>query len=270
MNSIPIYQVDAFSENLFSGNPAAICVIKEWLSDETMQSIALENNLSETAFVNISLKPFYIRWFTPESEMGLCGHATLASARILFDEYMDKNSSEIIFQANRGRLRAIKKGDLIYLDFPKDFPNPIANNEKIIDALRLKPKKLFKGIDDYLAILDTEEDVKNVELNFEKISELDARGLIISANGVNTDFVCRCFYPSSKINEDPVTGSAHTLLAPYWAEALNKKSLTSYQCSQRGGLLNCELLEERVLIGGASVRYMNGTINLSSLKNLKF
>ena len=262
MNSIPIYQVDAFSEKLFSGNPAAICIVKEWLPEEIMQSIASENNLSETAFVNISLNPFYIRWFTPECEMGLCGHATLASARILFDEYLEKNSSEITFQANRGTLRAVKEKNLIYLDFPKDTPIPVEIDDKIKEALQLKPKLLFRGIDDYLAILNSEEDVKRLELDFDKISQLDSRGLIVSAQSVTTDFVCRCFYPNSKINEDPVTGSAHTLLVAYWAKELNKKSLTSYQCSERGGLLNCRLIEERVLIGGSSVRYMDGTINL--------
>ena len=262
MSSIPIYQVDAFSEKLFSGNPAAICIVKEWLPDEIMQSIASENNLSETAFVNISLNPFYIRWFTPESEMGLCGHATLASARILFDEYLDKNSEEITFQANRGKLRAVKEKNLIYLDFPKDTPIPVEIDDKIKEALKLQPIMMYRGIDDYLAILNSEQDVKRLQLDFDKVSQLDSRGLIVSAQGVTTDFVCRCFYPNSKINEDPVTGSAHTLLVPYWAKQLNKKSLTSYQCSERGGLLDCRLIEDRVHIGGSSVRYMNGMINL--------
>ncbi len=262
MISIPIYQVDAFSEKLFSGNPAAICVVREWLPNGTMQSIASENNLSETAFVNISQNPYYIRWFTPESEMGLCGHATLASARILFDEYLKKGTSEIIFQANRGKLRAIKKENLIYLDFPKDTPIPVEIDDKIKEALQLNPRLIFRGLDDYLAILNSEEDVKRLDLDFDKISQLDSRGLIVSSQSVNTDFVCRCFYPNSKINEDPVTGSAHTLLVPYWAKELKKKSLTSYQCSDRGGLLNCSLEEDRVLIGGSTVRYLSGTITL--------
>ena len=148
------------------------------------------------------------------------------------------------------------------MDFPKDTPIPVEIDDKIKEALQLKPKLLFRGIDDYLAILNSEEDVKRLELDFDKISQLDSRGLIVSAQSVTTDFVCRCFYPNSKINEDPVTGSAHTLLVAYWAKELNKKSLTSYQCSERGGLLNCRLIEERVLIGGSSVRYMDGTINL--------
>jgi PhzF family phenazine biosynthesis protein len=262
MKSISIYQVDAFAEKLFLGNPAAVCILEEWLPDNIMQSIASENNLSETAFVNINLEPFYIRWFTPESEMGLCGHATLAAARILFDEHMQENSAEIVFQANRGQLRTVKKDNLIYLDFPKDLPTPVAAQEKIIDAIGVRPDKLFKGLDDYLAILDSEESVKNVILNFMKISELDSRGLIISAKGSNTDFVCRCFYPNSKINEDPVTGSAHTLLVPYWAKQLTKNSLTSFQCSKRGGKLSCYLQDDRVFIGGSSVRYMNGIIRL--------
>ncbi len=262
MITIPIYQVDAFSEKLFSGNPAAICIVREWLTDEMMQSIASENNLSETAFVNISQNPCYIRWFTPESEMGLCGHATLASARILFDEYLKQGTSEIIFQANRGKLRAIKKENLIYLDFPKDTPISVEIDDKIKDVLKLNPRLMYRGLDDYLAILNSEEDVKRLDLDFNKISQMDARGLIVSSQGIKTDFVCRCFYPNSKINEDPVTGSAHTLLVPYWAKELKKNLLTSYQCSDRGGLLNCSLEEDRVLIGGSSVRYLNGTITL--------
>ena len=175
---------------------------------------------------------------------------------------MEKNSVEIIFQANRGKLKAIKEKNLIYLDFPKDTPIPIEIDDKIKEALQLKPIRVLRGVDDYLVILNSEEDVKTLEVDFDKISRLESRGLIVSSQSVKTDFVCRCFYPNSKINEDPVTGSAHTLLVPYWAKEFNKKSLTSFQCSERGGLLNCRLKEDRVLIGGSSVRYMDGMIYL--------
>ena len=148
------------------------------------------------------------------------------------------------------------------MDFPKDTPIPVEIDDKIKEALKLQPIMMYRGIDDYLAILNSEQDVKRLQLDFDKVSQLDSRGLIVSAQGVTTDFVCRCFYPNSKINEDPVTGSAHTLLVPYWAKEFNKKSLTSFQCSQRGGLLNCRLIEDRVFIGGSSVRYMDGFINL--------
>jgi len=264
MKSIPIYQVDAFSKKVFSGNPAAVCILDKWLSDKVMQDIASENNLSETAFVNMNTQPLGIRWFTPECEMGLCGHATLASARVLFDEYMDKDEKEITFSAQRGLLKTIKKHELIFLDFPSDKPIEQNINDVIKESLGANIRQFFKGRDDYLAILDNEDSVRNVSVNMKKILELNSRGLIISAQGDDYDFVSRCFYPKSKINEDPVTGSAHTLLIPYWADILKKNSLKAYQCSERGGSLICELEGERVFIGGYTARYLDGSIHLNS------
>ena len=264
MKSIPIYQVDAFSKKVFSGNPAAVCILDKWLSDKVMQDIASENNLSETAFVNMNTQPLGIRWFTPECEMGLCGHATLASARVLFDEYMDKDEKEITFSAQRGLLKTIKKHELIFLDFPSDKPIEQNINDVIKESVDANIRQLFKGRDDYLAILDNEDSVRNVSVNMKKILELNSRGLIISAQGDDYDFVSRCFYPKSKINEDPVTGSAHTLLIPYWADILKKNSLKAYQCSERGGSLICELEGERVFIGGYTARYLDGSIHLNS------
>ena len=264
MKSIPIYQVDAFSKKVFSGNPAAVCILDKWLSDKVMQDIASENNLSETAFVNMNTQPLGIRWFTPECEMGLCGHATLASARVLFDEYMDKDEKEITFSAQRGLLKTIKKHELIFLDFPLDQPIEQNINDVIKESIGANIRQLFKGRDDYLAILDNEDSVRNVSVNMKKILELNSRGLIISAQGDDYDFVSRCFYPKSKINEDPVTGSAHTLLIPYWADILKKNSLKAYQCSERGGSLICELEGERVFIGGYTARYLDGSIHLNS------
>jgi len=264
MKSIPIYQVDAFSKKVFSGNPAAVCILDKWLSDKVMQDIASENNLSETAFVNINTQPLGIRWFTPECEMGLCGHATLASARVLFDEYMDKDEKEITFSAQRGLLKTIKKHELIFLDFPSDKPIEQNINDLIKESIDANIRQLFKGRDDYLAILDNEDSVRNVSVNMKKTSELNSRGLIVSAQGDDYDFVSRCFYPKSKIDEDPVTGSAHTLLIPYWADILKKNSLKAYQCSERGGSLICELKGERVFIGGYTARYLDGSIHLNS------
>ena len=263
MKSIPIYQVDAFSKKVFSGNPAAVCILDYWLSDGVMQDIASENNLSETAFININTKPFGIRWFTPECEMGLCGHATLASARVLFDEYMDKDQKEITFSAQRGLLKTIKKSEQIFLDFPADEPIEQEINNVIRESLGANIQQLFKGRDDYLAILDNEASIRNVSINMSKVSELNARGLVVSAQGDEYDFVSRCFYPKSKIDEDPVTGSAHTLLIPYWADILKKNNLKAYQCSERGGALNCELKRERVFIGGYTARYLDGSIYLN-------
>ena len=264
MKSIPIYQVDAFSKEVFSGNPAAVCILDDWLSDRVMQDIASENNLSETAFINMNTKPLGIRWFTPECEMGLCGHATLASARVLFDEYLDKNQKEITFYTQRGLLKTIKKQEQIFLDFPADKPIEQKINNVIRESLGANIRQLFRGRDDYLAILDNEARIRNISVNMSKVSELDARGLIVSAQGDEYDFVSRCFYPKSKIDEDPVTGSAHTLLIPYWADILKKNNLKAYQCSERGGTLICELKGERVFIGGYTARYLDGNIYLNS------
>ena len=264
MKSIPIYQVDAFSKKVFSGNPAAVCILDKWLPDKVMQDIASENNLSETAFINMNTQPLGIRWFTPECEMGLCGHATLASARVLFDEYLDKDEKEITFSAQRGLLKTIKKHELIFLDFPSDEPIEQNITDVIKESVDANIRQLFKGRDDYLAILDNEDSVRNVSVNMKKILELNSRGLIISAQGDDYDFVSRCFYPKSKIDEDPVTGSAHTLLIPYWADILKKNNLKAYQCSERGGSLICELEGERVFIGGYTARYLDGSIHLNS------
>ena len=264
MKPIPIYQVDAFSKKVFSGNPAAVCILDNWLSDRVLQDIASENNLSETAFINMNTQPLGIRWFTPECEMGLCGHATLASARVLFDEYLDKDQKEVIFSAQRGLLKTIKKEEQIFLDFPADIPIEQELNDIVRESIGANIRFLFKGRDDYLAILDDEDSVRNISVNMRKVSELNSRGLIISAQGEVYDFVSRCFYPKSKIDEDPVTGSAHTLLIPYWAHNLKKNKLNAYQCSERGGALNCELRGARVLIGGYTARYLDGSIHLNS------
>ena len=260
--SIPIFQVDAFSSKCFGGNPAAVCPLEDWLSDEIMLSIASENNLSETAFVNINTQPFSIRWFTPTTEVDLCGHATLASARILFDEYLEPNINEIVFSSNRGELRASKENEKIFLDFPADTPIRISEDPLVTESLGLRPKSLYKGTDDILAILNNESEIRDMKPDFDKISRLDCRGLIISSEGDEVDFVSRFFGPKCGINEDPVTGSAHTLMVPYWSEILKKRKFNVQQLSTRAGYLECMYVNDRVLIGGESYRYMQGIINI--------
>ena len=208
---IKMFQVDAFTSELFSGNPAAVCLLDEWLSDEIMLSIAAENNLSETAFLNLSNDPIGIRWFSPKREVDLCGHATLASARVLFDELKSKDSEEIVFESKRGLLKAQKDGDLIFLDFPKDKPEVL--EQRFSETLfGYAPDKVMRGTDDYLFIFDKEEKIKSINANYEEISKLDSRGAIASSKDSEGNIVSRCFYPKYGVNEDPVTGSAHTLI----------------------------------------------------------
>jgi PhzF family phenazine biosynthesis protein len=259
---IPIYQVDAFANQLFSGNPAAVCPIKKDISENLMQSIAYENNLSETAFIDLSKEPFNIRWFTPTTEVDLCGHATIASAKVLFENYLEDTVNEITFDSNSGLLKAFKRDNLIYLDFPSDSYSEVIEKAFVEDLLGFVPNVLFKGSDDFLAVFDNENIIKNLKPNFLKISQINSRGLIASAPGDQVDFTSRCFYPQFGVNEDPVTGSAHTLMIPYWSKILGKDEMVARQLSKRGGILYCEHKEERVLIGGKTAIYMSGEINL--------
>ena len=259
---IPIYQVDAFANQLFSGNPAAVCPIKKDISENLMQSIAYENNLSETAFIDLSKEPFNIRWFTPTTEVDLCGHATIASAKVLFEYYLEDTVNEITFDSNSGLLKAFKRDNLIYLDFPSDSYSEVIEKAFVEDLLGFVPNVLFKGSDDFLAVFDNENIIKNLKPNFLKISQINSRGLIASAPGDQVDFTSRCFYPQFGVNEDPVTGSAHTLMIPYWSKILGKDEMVARQLSMRGGILYCEHKEERVLIGGKTAIYMSGEINL--------
>jgi len=258
---LPIYYIDAFTENVFQGNPAAVVIFKENLDVEAMQAIAFENNLSETAYVNITSSPYLIRWFTPTVEVDLCGHATLASARVLFDEYLPNDCTQVIFNSRkRGTLKAFKRDDLIYLDFPVDQPEEVEQNNLIIEGLGEKPVKTYKGKDDYLAIFGHEEIIRTMTPDFKMLSQLDSRGLIITALGKEVDFVCRFFAPQSGVDEDPVTGSAYTLMTPYWHEVLGKKKFVARQLSFRTGVVECELIKGRVLIGGKTARYLEGEI----------
>ena len=259
---LKMYQVDAFANKLFSGNPAAVVILESPLKDDVMQSIAAENNLSETAFVSIYESPFSIRWFTPSIEVDLCGHATLASARILFEYYPTLAGKEINFNSKSGSLKVTKGSKGLCLDFPADYPIEVESNSLFFEILGIETLKLLRGKDDYLAVLKNQQQIEATQPKFSLLKKVGARGLVISAPGDEVDFVSRCFYPEAGIEEDPVTGSAHTMLTPYWATQLNKNELDAHQLSKRGGKLNCSLANERVLISGDSVIYFEGTISI--------
>ena len=257
-----MYQVDAFTDKLFSGNPAAVVILESLLPDDVMQSIAAENNLSETAFVSINESPISIRWFTPSVEMDLCGHATLASARILFDYYPDLARKEINLNSKSGVLKITQVDSGLCLNFPSDQPAAIESDPLFFEILGIQPSILLRGKDDYLAVFENQKQIENMQPNFSLLKRLDARGLVISAPGDEADFVSRCFYPEAGIEEDPVTGSAHTMLTPYWANQLNKEELEAHQLSKRGGRLNCRLANDRVYISGSSVIFFEGIITI--------
>jgi len=256
------YQIDAFTDTLFSGNPAAVCPLDQWLSDELMLKIAAENNLAETAFYVKNGDKYEIRWFTPKVEVDLCGHATLAAAFVLF-HYENHNDNLIEFYSPRsGNLTVTKEGDLLSLNFPVDELESIALTNEILEAFNSKPQLAIKGKTDYMLVFNNEEEILNLAPNFDKVAKLQARGVIATARGNQTDFVSRFFAPQSGINEDPVTGSAHTSLIPYWAKELNKTTFSAIQLSERRGYLDCELLGNRVRISGQAKCYLIGNIFL--------
>jgi PhzF family phenazine biosynthesis protein len=259
-----IYQVDAFTDRLFSGNPAAVCILGTWISDELMQAIANENNLAETAFVVPVEKDFEIRWFTPTVEVDLCGHATLASAFVLFDIHNYPHSLIRFHSPRSGVLFVEKKDDMLFLDFPTDRIERLAEdyNATIEKCIGITPVELYKGKTDYIAVIDNENSLRNIQPDFNEISKLKARGLIVTAKGDNVDFVSRFFAPQSGINEDPVTGSAHTSLLPLWSKKTGKNRLNASQLSKRGGQLVCEYKNDRCLIGGKARLYLTGEITL--------
>jgi len=256
-----IYQADAFASSLFKGNPAAVVPLTEWLSDETLQQIAAENNLSETAFFIPEGDHFHIRWFTPKAEVKLCGHATLATAYILFNE-LNFQGEQIEFNSKSGILTVKKVGDKLQLDFPADFAQPVETIAAFTEAFGIQSLATFKGRTDYLLLFDSEEIIRNMKPNFHLLYQTDARGIMVTAKGNEVDFVSRFFAPGVGIDEDPVTGSAHTTLIPFWASRLNKTEMTALQLSARGGQLWCTLSGNRVLIAGKAVTYLRGEIEL--------
>ncbi|MCL2565307.1 MAG: PhzF family phenazine biosynthesis protein [Defluviitaleaceae bacterium] len=250
-----IYHVDSFTDKLFQGNPAAVCILGEdWLQEDLMIKIAMENNLSETAFVIMKNGIRHIRWFTPKCEVNLCGHATLATAHVLFNHEGVKDT-EIIFESRKGTLGVKKQGDYIMLDFPIDEIRQIQFFDEI-DCFNAKPVECYIGADDYMLVFESQEQIENLECNMLKASKLSEReGFICTAKGKAADFVSRYFGPKIGILEDPVTGSAHAAMAPYWTGILEKTEFSAMQLSERGGQLICKVEGERVIIGGKAVTY---------------
>jgi PhzF family phenazine biosynthesis protein len=262
---VKLYQIDAFADKLFAGNPAAVCILDSWLDDDLMQSIAFENNLSETAFVVPNGQLFEIRWFSPTIEIELCGHATLATAFIIFNILNYQDSIIRFYSPMSGMLAVEKKDNMLYLDFPTDIIKTVEEEKyPIIEScVGTKVLALFKGNVDYVAVIEDENRVRNVEPNLSEISKLDSRGLIVTAKGDEVDFVSRYFGPQCGIDEDPVTGSAYTTLLPIWSKKLGKNRLIAKQISKRGGTLDCEIRGNRCIIGGQAKLYLIGEIFLN-------
>jgi PhzF family phenazine biosynthesis protein len=257
---LKIYQIDAFAQNVFQGNPAAVCPLEAWLDDALMQKIALENNLSETAFFVKEGEAFHIRWFTPTSEVDMCGHATLASAFVLF-EILGYEDAAIVFHSKSGALHVRREQQMFVMDFPAQQMLTCKIPQNIKEAFEIEQIACFKSMD-YLLIFENEADVIKAAPNFEKLKNIDARGVIITAKSQEYDFVCRFFAPKYGIDEDPVTGSAFTQLVPYWSRVLNKDAFRAKQVSSRGGEVLCRLTGERVEIAGYGVKYLEGVIEI--------
>ena len=259
---IPLYHIDAFSSRVFGGNPAAVCPLEEWLDDSVLQAIAQENNLSETAFFVREEEGYHIRWFTPVAEVDLCGHATLASAFVIFN-YINTSMPQVTFQSRSGRLDVVKEKDLLSMDFPSQPPVPCTAPRTLHEGLRRAPLKVLRS-EDYFVVYSSEREIRALSPDMGRLKELDLRGVIVTAPGRDVDFVSRFFAPQLGIDEDPVTGSAHCALTPYWSRRLNKKNLHVYQVSKRGGELFCTDNGDRVIISGVAVRYMEGSITIDA------
>lgn len=257
MQHIEIFQIDAFTDKVFHGNPAAVCLLNDWLNDELMQAIAVENNLSETAFVIEDKTGYYIRWFTPYCEISLCGHATLAAGFVLF-ELGKCRSDVVIFSSLGGQLSVRKKNDRLILDFPRLNFSPLEKNDTIVHLIDQTPLEVFESELDYIILLADEESVLEAQVNLKGLMRLPKRGLILTAPASDVDFHSRCFYPKHHISEDPVTGSAYCVLAPFWQKRLQKKIMHATQGGLRKGDVTCEVLETRVLISGYCKWYMKG------------
>ena len=262
---IKIFQIDAFTDQLFGGNPAAVCPLAEWPDDATLLNIAIENNLAETAyFIQLPNGNFHLRWFTPEIEMDLCGHATLASAYVIFNE-LGHPGEEVIFESRSGILKVTRSGDWFELNFPSRPPQKAALPDIIRNGLNIQPVEVWKARD-YLLVYNTEEEIRKIEPNIAILNQIniDPGGIIVTSKSdhKDIDFVSRFFTPQAVIFEDPVTGSAHCSLIPFWAEKLDKAHLRARQISARGGELLCQLQGDRVSIKGKAVKYLEGEIEL--------
>ncbi|MEJ1240766.1 PhzF family phenazine biosynthesis protein [Chryseolinea sp. T2] len=260
--TIRIYQVDAFTDHVFGGNPAAVCPLDRWPDDRLMQNIAMENNLAETAFLVRNDSRVEIRWFTPTVEVDLCGHATLGSAYVLFNFEGYKGDEIHFFSPRSGDLTVRRDGDRLTMNFPADLYSRIQPDESLTAGVSIRPLEIYRGKTDYMFVYAKEHDVKTIVPNFSEIAKLSCRGVIVTAPGDDVDFVSRFFAPQSGVNEDPVTGSAHTTLTPYWAKRLSKTTLSAIQLSSRKGQLTCKDLGDRVEISGTARSYLRGEIEV--------
>ncbi|WP_420070658.1 PhzF family phenazine biosynthesis protein [Syntrophus gentianae] len=260
MKKIPFYQIDAFASHVFSGNPAGVCLLDKWLDDTVMQTIAAENNLPETAFLVRQNDHYDLRWFTPEVEIDLCGHATLASGHVIF-EFVDPDAERVEFMTKSGNLSVERRDALLFLDFPSRKPTGCVRPEKIDAILGSAPSEVLSSRD-LMAVFDDEDTIRTMKPDLDAVSQLEYFAVIVTAPGRKSDFVSRFFAPGAGIPEDPVTGSAHCTLVPYWAERLGKKDLYAFQLSKRGGELFCEHKGTRVAIGGRAITYLKGTIEI--------
>lgn len=260
---LPLYQVDAFADNVFEGNPAAVCPLDEWLDDELMQQIAMENSLSETAFFVEQEGSYRLRWFTPATEVDLCGHATLASAHVLF-EHLGYDESEIRFDSNSGILNVQKEDEKLLMNFPAAELNETLPPRSLDDAVGVPLKELYRDTD-YLYVVESEDQVRNLNPDIRALKKADVRGIIVTAPADESndyDFVSRFFGPAVGVDEDPVTGSAHTMLTPYWSQRFGKDELVGRQVSARGGTVYCHLQGDRVELGGRACTFLQGEIAL--------
>jgi len=259
---LSLYQIDAFASELFTGNPAAVVPLDFWPSDELLQRISAENNLSETAYFRCVGDHYELRWFTPLTEVTLCGHATLAAGYVVMN-YLRPDLSRVHFETASGRLDVYRDHDLLAMDFPSRTSNQIAQSDGLSEALGVEIDELYQTRDDFMAVLRHRDQVSALDPNLYAIKRLECRGLIVTALGdAHCDFVSRFFGPAVGVDEDPVTGSAHCSLAPYWAERLKKSSLIGRQLSKRGGEVHCRVKGERVILSGRAVPYLTGFIDV--------
>ncbi len=257
---LSLYQVDAFTSRVFGGNPAAVVPLESWLPDATLQGIALENNLSETAFFVREPQGWHLRWFTPTQEVDLCGHATLGAAFVLY-HHVQPGLERVEFASRSGPLVVTREGDWLVLDFPSRPPQPVAPPPGLIEALGARPSQVLTSRD-IVAVFDTEAQVRALRPDMARVAALDTFAVTVTAPGTDVDFVSRFFAPRAGVPEDPVTGSAHCSLVPYWARRLGKTRLMARQVSARGGELRCEDRNERVHIAGQAVLYLVGHITV--------
>ncbi|MCH8537998.1 MAG: PhzF family phenazine biosynthesis protein [Alkalimonas sp.] len=258
---LTIYQVDAFAERVFEGNPAAVCPLEHWLDDALLQAIAEENNLSETAFFVPAGDAFELRWFTPAEEVDLCGHATLAAAHVIYT-HLGYSKPALQFQTRSGLLTVMQKEQGLCMDFPATMPLITTAPAELIRGLGQAPEQVLAAFD-YVVLYGSEEEVLALTPDFVQLQALGLRGVVATAPGKQVDFVSRCFFPKLRVNEDPVTGSAHCQLTPYWSQRLGRSTLTARQLSKRGGSIGCELRGDRVLLVGKTVDYMVAEITIA-------